>query len=253
MPHLHELLAVERHRNAQVEALLTETLNKFGKYDFFAGAIKTLKMIEDNTANAALEKAAEARREVPTTVHETLEYVFDFWANAEDVQVQKNCTNRTATGTVTIDGLTLADMPVDELLGLEVRLDKLRNLAKQMPSLNAAKAWVPLPERKGLYKTLHEETTTKTEKVMYPVVMSPATDKHPAQVKEAMKDNVVGTFHLIEFSGAASTEQKARFIERLDALIGAVKQARMRANTTEIVKVNVGRDIAKWLMEPFAG
>lgn len=248
---LHELLAVEKHRNNQVENLLSETAAKFGKYDYFAGALKTLKMLEESPSNAALETAAKAQREVPTTVHETLEYVFDHWANAEDVQIQKNKTNRKATGTVELPGLVLADMPVDELLGLEVRLEKLRNLAKTMPSLNAAKAWTALPERKGLFRTEHTEQTTKTEKIMYPVVMSPATDKHPAQVKEATKDVVVGTFSLIEYSGAASTEQKARFIERLDNLLAAVKQARMRANTTEVEQAKVGKQITGWLMEPF--
>ena len=248
---LHELLAVEKHRNAQVEVLTTETMNKFGKYDFFSGAIKTLAMLEDTPANKALETAAAARREVPTTVHETLEYVFQHWAIAEDVQAQKNTTNRKATGTLDIADLVLPELPVDELLGLEVRLTKLRALGVAMPSLNAAKNWTPLPERKGLFRTTGEEITTKTEKITYPVVLAPATDKHPAQVREATKDVVVGTFKLIEYSGAATTEQKARFIERIDTLIAAVKQARMRANTTQVEQVNIGRALTDWLMKPF--
>lgn len=251
MSQLHELLAVEKHRNNQVEALVTETTAKFGKYEYFAGALKTLKMVEDSPANAAVEQAARTQMEVRTTVHETFEYIFDFWAQAEDVQIQKNATNQKARGKIDLAGLDLPELPVDELLGLEVRLEKLRQLAKQMPTLNAAKEWEALPERKGLYKTKNIEHTTKTEKVMYPVVLAPATDKHPAQVKEATKDNVVGTFSLIEYSGAATTEQKARFIERLDDLIAAVKQARMRANTTEVEKINIGKTLAKFMLEPF--
>lgn len=248
---LHELLAVEKHRNSQVDGLVTETVAKFGKYEYFAGAIKTLKMVDENPANAAVEAAARTQMEVRTTVHETFEYLMDFWANAEDVQLQKNATNQKARGKIEIDGLSLPDLPVDELLGLEVRLDKLRQLAKQMPTLNAAKEWEPLPERKGLHRTKNVEHTTKTEKVMYPVVLAPATDKHPAQVKEATRDNVVGTFTLLEYSGAATTEQKARFLERLDNLIAEVKKARMRANTTEIEKIEAGKALSKWIMEPF--
>lgn len=248
---LHELLAVEKHRNAQVEQLITETITKFGKYEYFAGAIKTLKMVEDNPANAATEAAARAERNAPTTVHETFEYLFKHWANAEDVQFQKNVTNQHAQADVVCGTLTLSAMPVDELLGLEVRLEKLRQLAKQMPSLNAAKTWVPLPERKGLYKGELVEETTKTEKEFYPIVLAPATDKHPAQVKEGSRDKVVGKFSMIEFSGAATTEQKARFIERLDDLLAAVKQARQRANTTEVTMHKVGDKIVDYLMEVF--
>lgn len=248
---LHELLAVEKHRNSQVDSLVTETVAKFGKYEYFAGAIKTLKMVEDSPANAAVEAAARTQMEVRTTVHETFEYLMDFWANAEDVQLQKNATNQKARGKIEIEGLSLPDLPVDELLGLEVRLDKLRQLAKQMPTLNAAKEWEALPERKGLHRTRNVEHTTKTEKVMYPVVLAPATDKHPAQVKEATRDNVVGTFSLLEYSGAATTEQKARFLERLDNLIAEVKKARMRANTAEVEKAEIGKALTKWIMEPF--
>lgn len=250
---LHELLAVEKHRNAQVDALSAETATKFGKYDFFSGAMKTLKMLEDSPANTALETAAATRREVPTTVHETLEYLFDHWATAEDVQVQKNVTNQKAKGVIEIAGLSLPELPVDELLGLEVRLTKIRALGLAMPSLNAAKAWTALPERKGLHRTMNEEITTKTEKIMYPVVLAPESDKHPAQVKETTKDVVVGTFKLIEYSGGATTEQKAEFIARIDALIAAVKQARMRANMMEIEKVQIGKTLTDWLMAPFTG
>lgn len=251
MGHLHEILAAEKPRNSQVEILFGETAVKFSKYEFFAGALKTLQMVVENPANAAIEQAARTQIEVRTTVHETLEYVFKHWAAAEDLQAQKNITNQQAVGKIELSGLDLPPLPVDELLGLEVRLDKIRTLVKGMPTLNAAKGWEALPERKGLYKAKNVEVTTKTEKVMYPVVLAPATDKHPAQVKEATRDDVVGSWKLIEFSGAATTEQKAHMLERLDDLITAVKQARMRANETEVVSVHVGEKLVAYMMEGF--
>lgn len=251
MGHLHEILAAEKPRNNQVEILFGETAAKFGKYEFFAGALKTLQMVVENPANAAIEQAARTQIEVRTTVHETLEYVFKHWAVAEDLQAQKNITNQKAVGKIELPGLDLPPLPVDELLGLEVRLDKIRTLVKGMPTLNAAKGWEALPERKGLYKAKNVEVTTKTEKVMYPVVLAPATDKHPAQVKEATRDDVVGSWKLIEFSGAATTEQKAHMLERLDDLITAVKQARMRANETEVINVHVGEKLVSYMMEGF--
>jgi hypothetical protein len=99
--------------------------------------------------------------------------------------------------------------------------------------------------------TAAAEVTAKTQKITYPVVMAEATDKHPAQVKEASRDEVVGTFSLIPRSGAATTLQKAQVLERVDNLITEVKKARQRANAVEAKDVKVGRVVKDILMAPF--
>ena len=65
------------------------------------------------------------------------------------------------------------------------------------------------------------------------------------------KDIVVGTFTNIKLSGAATTLQKAQAIELIDDLIAATKQARMRANTAEVVDGKVGAAITSYLMQAF--
>ena len=57
MGKLHELLAVEQNRTSAFKSLLTETVQKFGKFDFFQGHIKSLKMLEESEQNAAIELA----------------------------------------------------------------------------------------------------------------------------------------------------------------------------------------------------
>ena len=105
-------------------------------------------------------------------------------------------------------------------------------------------------DRKGAWRPA-VENTSKTAKIMYPVELSPATDKHPAQVKEATRDEVVGIFTKTILSGAATTLQKSVLLERVEALIAAVKQARQRANSIEAEKGTIGADIAKYLMGAF--
>jgi hypothetical protein len=254
MTKLHELLAVEKTRTNAAQKLMQDTMQKFSKSEMFSGGVKTLKMIEDSPQNKAIEAAAQEQRELPTTVAETLEYAMNVWAQAEDVLMQKNCTNTIAVADIEYQGSVIASaVPVDELLGLESRLESLRKIMEGMPTLSAAVAWEPDTNsgRKGAWQARDVDTTTKTEKTMVPVVLYEATDKHPAQVKEVSQDKTVGTFKLVKFCGGATSAQKAETLAAIDELIGAVKQARMRANSVEAVNRKIGQDIVAIVMKAF--
>lgn len=105
MSKLHELLAAEKTPNAAWNALFEDTVKKFANPDhFFNGHSKSLKMIQDNPANEAIESQAKEEKPVTTTVFDTLEYALGIYANAEDLQYQKNKTNQKAVGTVKFRG-----------------------------------------------------------------------------------------------------------------------------------------------------
>lgn len=253
MSKLHELLAAEKTPTGAWNQLIEDTIKKFKNPDhFFHGHSKSLHMIEDTPANQAVQDQAREEKPVTTTVYETLEYALDIFAKAEDLQYQKNATNRKAAGTVLWRGVPiLVDLPVDELLGLEARLGRIRQLFADIPTLDATKHW-HLANNIGAY--VHEinfpEETTKTEKLVVPVVMSGATDKHPAQVQAVSKDVVVGKFTTIKRSGAATAIQKAEAIKRIDELLVEVKQARMRANETEVDAGNIASTLVTLILEP---
>lgn len=253
MAKLHELLAAEKTPTGAWNQLFEETIKKFKNPDqYFHGHSKSLKMIEDSPANAAVEAQAREEKPVTTTVFDTLEYALELFAKAEDLQFQKNATNARARGTVMWRGNPLlVDMPVDELLGLEARLGRIRQLFGDIPTQDASKHWKPA-ENIGdyVYEVVHPEDTTKTEKLVVPVVMSPATDKHPAQVQAVGKDIVVGKFTTVRRTGTATAQQKAEAIKQIDELIVEVKQARMRANETEVEVGHVGGVIVGLLLQP---
>jgi hypothetical protein len=256
MGKLHEILAVEKTVEEASNKIISETNAKFGKVDaYFAGGIKTLELLEEGLANKAIEAAAEQKAELVTTVHETLDYALNYWANAEDVKFQKDSTNQRAIADIVVDGEVLAkDVPVDTLLGLEARLVTLRNTFSLMPTLNAAVEWVPadVGGLRGAVRAKDPMVQTKTEKTVGAVVLYDATDKHPAQLEKVTNDKVVGTFTTVRFSGAASTMQKAEVIARTDKLLVAVKQARMRANSVEANDGKLGADIKNFLLAPFS-
>lgn len=209
-------------------------------------------MIADSPENKALEDSNTESKALPTTVVETLEYYAEHWVKAEDIIFRKNKTNQSAVSDLHFNGeILVKDVPVDELLGLEVRLTNLRGMLTQMPALDASKVWEPDSSTGCLaWKARNPDVTTKTEKKTTPVVLYEATDKHPAQIKEINQDVVVGTNTTINYSGAATSLQKAQVLRNVDELIGEVKKARMRANTSVAVEDSIGSALISRILTP---
>lgn len=254
MAKLHELLAAEKTPTAAWNTMQEETLRKFKNPEsYFFGHSKSLAMIEDTPANKAEEAKAREEKPVASSVYETLEYALGLFAKAEDLQYQKNATNRVAVATVMWKGAPLLEnLPVDELLGLEARIQKIRGVIEAAPTLDASKYWVKAESLGAHVWELREaERTTKTEKIVVPIVMAPATDKHPAQIQAVQKDNIVGTYNTMKRSGACTTVQKADAMTLIDDLLVEIKQARMRANETVAVDGTIAAKLTALLLEPF--
>ena len=233
--------------------MLEETQRKFKKEHFFQGHVKTLKMIVDSPENEALEDANRDIKELPTTVHETLEYALDFWANSEDVLFAKYKTNQIAQADLLFNGQVLvANVPVEHLLNLQTRLESLRKVLDAIPTLDASKEWKPKDNgRAGEYVGVQEEVTSKTEKVTTPIILYEATDKHPAQIEKVSIDKIVGTFRRKVISGAATSRQKADALSIIDQLIVETKQARVRANTATAITDKIGKTLSRLILKAF--
>lgn len=250
MSQIHELLAAEKTITSAWTALFDETLTKLGKEPFFAGETVSLKMLTESPVNPAIEAAARTDRKLPTNVLDTLDYAFDRFVKAEDLQYQKNLTNAKAKADLMFNGqVLLPGLPVDQLLGLEDRLGKIRTLIMAVPTIDAAIAWTFKAEE-GCWVAPPTDTS-KTEKTFAFIEMSPATKEHKAQIKELPKDEVVGTFTRIKRSGAATAVQKSNAILVIDELLAETKKARMRANTTEVVAGNIGLVLKELILASF--
>lgn len=256
MAHLHELLAAEKTVTSARDRLFEDTENKFSKGDsFFAGFTKTLKLLEESADSEAIQDAARQDKELPTTVVTTMDYFLGYWAKAETLLQQKNVTNTTAVADLSYQGQVIAKrLPVDELMGLEVRLIDLRKLTLKMPTLDASKSWKldASAAQDGTWRAVNPQVTTKTEKIEVPVILAQATDKHPAQVKVSTSDKVIGTFTMNTTSGATTAIQKANLLAVLDELIVEVKAARTRANSVTVSDGidPIGKTIKAILMAP---
>jgi len=154
-----------------------------------------------------------------------------------DLNALRDATNVNARADIVIDGKTLVrDVPAPHLLFLEKRCIAILELISAIPTLNPASTWLK-NEGSGLFETAPEETL-RTKKVTEFPIVAPATDKHPAQVKEITVDVTVGTWREVRLSGAVPAQRKAELMARAEQVQQAVKLARERANQTPVVELS---------------
>jgi len=244
---LHQILAVEGDLIGEAKRVEEEAIHTFGKSERFTGHTKTLKMVDDNRS---YEEAAGCEHvELTTTVAEKLAYIRDAITRAWDCSLQKEKTNQVANANLVVDGVTIATgVPATALLGLETRLKELRRVVESVPTLQPGIKWEPHTEKPNVFVASEAEVKNKTEKVMEPVILYPATKEHAAQVKESTKDVVVGTFTIERVCGMISPTQKSVLIGRIDTMLRAVKKARMEANCTEVVEGTIGKAIFDFIL-----
>lgn len=250
MPKVHELIAAQKTIKTAAEEMQKDTVDKFSKGEAFKGFTKALEMIEDTPSNALLQNQSREDKPVVTTVGETLGYAIPFIAKLENLQIQQDDANTKAFADIEIDGLVvLARVPINTLIKWEERLVSQRQIFLHMPTLDATKYWEPDAEMgRNRWRWKNSEHTTKTEKIMVPIELSKATDKHPAQVKESTKESIVGEFITVKRSGELTAVQKADTITRFDKLMIAIKQARQRANDVNVDLNVTAEPIYKYLL-----
>ena len=155
-------------------------------------------------------------------------------------QLGQELANTEAKADIELDGKILAaSVPATMLLHLEGKLKALRELYLAIPTLPPGESW----ERNEVGN--HEVTTktVRTQKVLKNHVQAPATERHPAQVQTYSEDVRVGLAVTVKETSVLSVKDKSDLLARLDRLAVAVKQARQRANMTEVPKADIGKKL----------
>ena len=248
MTKLHEVLAVEGDREGIAKRIINETSGVFrGKHNLFLGGTKTLKM--DQAGHESAEAAAMEVQEVVTTVGERLKYTQDAVTQWFDVVLTKEATNQSAKADLVVDGITIvSDAPATFLLGLENKLKAFRAVYDDIPTLAPGVVWEEdTVAGRGIYRSSTSDVRAKTAKVPQFKVLYEATKEHPAQIERWNEEVVVGKFVQTVQSAMMPASRKSEILGRLDKLIQATKQARMRANSVEIVDSKVGNDIFNYI------
>jgi hypothetical protein len=243
---LHELLAVESDlrgvKDKEKNAVTRDFTTKPG---MFLGAVKQLKMFDESRKN----EDGEARQEVEDTVMERINNATGHFVRYWNLRLQKESANQAARSDVMVDGKAMfTNVPVTFLLNMEEEIRQLKQVYAAAPTLQPGIAWVPDEQKgRGIYKSEHKEEKTKGEKSVEFTVMVPATEHHPAQVKEWSSEKIIGKFITENWSGMITPADKSIMLSRVDKLLAAFKKARQRANCQETLPIQIGKEIIDYI------
>jgi len=254
---LHELLAVEGDLEGIWRKVLAEALNTFTKKkNHFIGFVRPLVMFADERQKEnTTEQVART-----TTVREKLAYVWVSTIRYFNAIAQKESTNQTACADLVVGGkVLLPQMPATLLLGLESRLRQVREVYAGIPTLPPGIEWKLDPSvADDVYKSEVPEEAFKTEKVFRAQVLYEAKfpkdgeggSSLPAQVEKIAETVNIGLYKKTYWAGMLSTAEKSELLEKVDELLRSVKQARQRANSTKIVKLDIGQVLYDYIHKP---
>jgi chromosome segregation ATPase len=244
MGKLHELLAVESDLKGKAQRALAQVRGVFGDgQGALIGQARTYKpSIEGG------EPLAPENKELATTVNTQLDLLRADFGPWIDAAMQKETTNTNTVANVEIDGKVMfKNLPATALLNLESKLAELRGVILATPTNDASEAW-SWDEQTSVYVS-SERITYRTTKVPKSHELSPATKEHPAQVQLITLDERVGEWSTVISSGMLSPTQKREMVDRLEALQRAVKQARQRANSVDVIDVQIADKLFDFLLK----
>jgi len=242
MGKLHEVLAVETDLKATADKLLKETLTTFtNKKSHFESS--DVRFHPDD------EKAPQEPADVKPmigTLRDKIKYTTTSYAKYLDSVFQKESTNQKARADLILEsGEKIAEgVPATVLLGLESKLKEVRAMYENIPTLEPGDNWLPDPQTKH-YKAVSERARTAKKEFAETIV--PATDKHPAQVRDRVQDVRVGKVVTTKISSLFTSAEKSDVLARVDDLIRSVKKARMRANDTNVEPVTIGEKLFNYI------
>jgi len=248
MGKMHELLAVEKDIVGRSNAIIEETLKTFKEkaVEFYVARVKTYKPFDE----ADKDLLPVEQKEMVDTVPSKLKYTFEKVAEEYDWLLQKESTNQAATANLIVEGRVIGtNLPATFLLTLEHRLEKIRQIILNCPTLPNGFKWVS-DSQKGdnVFKLAEELITYRTRKISVPFVLQPATDKHPAQVQKEEKTETIGTYREMYWDGRVTSHTKSLLLEKVDKLLVATRKAVRQANDATASEETIGKNIFDFIL-----
>lgn len=232
MKKLHQVVALIKGRQATAGTAISDRYKLLQRENLYAGMSKVYQKKDDEGVQFPPQSVTVQRQ-----VKDDLDAIAGDFIGMMDLIATKDWANTDprARGTVRIGTHVLvADAPVPWLLSLLKQLEGpngIRTIFTKLPTLDPALVWHRDEANNG-YRT-DPVVTVREEKITVPLVLYPATDKHPAQTKETQKVHIPGHWETTTYSGAIMPSEKEMYIRRIDQLIEAIKVAVEEANQVE--------------------
>ena len=239
---LNQIIAVEKGIKGRVYSELTEFNKVCQKAELFQGFSKVYEKKDEDGESLPPES-----KKIQFRVDDVLKAIVNSLAEFFDITATKDWANMAAVANVEVNGKkVLEGVPVTHLLFLEKQLVDLRTFFGNLPELDDVDSW-QRDEASGVYKT-EPISTHRTRKVQKPIVLYDATKEHPAQTQLITEDVLAGYWKTVKHSAGIPKMRKEAIVERVDALIKAVKFAREEANGIEVERRLIGQKIFDYLL-----
>lgn len=249
MPTMHALLAVQSQLKANAHAGTTRLRQLFLKPTTFSESRSTYQALTEGS-----QPVTEAQRSIQTTITREVEMLSRALTKALDIGYHVDTANLLAKADVIVDGKTLLyDVPAPALLQLGHRLDEIKTLIDEIPTLDTTKGYKIDPLRGAGFYMAREIIRDRSAKVMKYNVMAVATERHPAQIDKFSTDEVVGKVTEQEWSSLVPPATKQLLQDRIGGVIAAVKTARANANEVDIKDLQqkkIGEDLLEFIFSP---
>jgi hypothetical protein len=238
---LNHVIAITKSTKSEVNKDLSALYKLIQKKDVFAGLTRTWSPADDE-GPVYQDESKKVIHRVPDVIASAR----SAWARVMDVEATRDFANMSATADVVVDGVILIQgAPVTFLLALEKQLKDMASFVENLPELDPSGSW-SWDSGSMLFKGEPRETY-KTRKTTDPVVVTEATEKHPAQWTNVTKDIREGTWTTTALSGATTTSRKKLLRERVQALRDAVHVARESANMSPAPPKDVSLGILDYI------
>lgn len=242
MPKLCQILAIKKQRLTTANDKLTAIYHQLQKEALLNGISRTYKPLSEEG-----EKFPAESQQVQLRVDQALRDIVAAASPVYDIVAVLDNANCAARADVVVDGKVLLEkVPAYTLLFLEKQIVDLRTMFGKLPELPQTESWT-YDSNYDCYITKPVETS-KSKKITKPLVKYDATKEHPAQVELVSEDVLTGNWTTVKFSGALPREYKKKLLDRLDALLVAVKFARETANQSDAPQVSVAKQIFDFVM-----
>lgn len=250
MTRISQVIAVVAGVKTDVTRQIGAVEDTLGHPELFDGLEKTYRPRNEPGPGdpPALVRPPQVQR-VQATADGTLATIETLMTRLLDTTRTLDESNAVAFADVIVDSVVvLPRVTTGHLLYLEKELLAMHALVSKFPVLKQAETWTDEDTEPGQYKTPAVETAS-TDKVFFNHTLAPP-DEHgnPAQVQIMTRDDVVGFWTTVKFSGALPARRKRQLLDRIMKLYEAVKMAREEANSGDVTDTREGKLVFDYLL-----
>lgn len=243
---LSQILGVRKGVNTSAGKRFVEIHSAASKNQLINGHSRTYAAKDDDG-----EKLPSEFQRVQISVSDLIDELIKTVGRQWDVNATVDEANTLARGDIIVAGndlaLTITNIPVTTLMYLDKQLSEIASFIAKLPVLDPAFIW-EYDVQAGIWKT-DAIQTHRTSKVAKPIVLFPATDKHPAQTQLITEDVITGYWSATRLSGALPAPVIMVYKERVQTLREAVVKAREQANQQVVSDVTIGNTLLNFVFD----